>query len=389
MSAAGAGLSHCRTAHATHPDAVLALRLAAASLQAQWPAGVQPTLGVCYLTDSFAPQADALWAALSALWPGVTWVGGASVGVLCDDAEYIDEPGLVLWLSDLPRSAWQVFHGTAPLRTNARFQPHCALVHADPHTPDLPELLPELAQRTASGYLFGGLTASRSRSVQLADGLWQGGLSGVAFAADVGLVSRITQGCQPVAPVRRITEADDNVVLTLDGEPALDVLLRDLQIDLQRPGSAMPVLRATLVGLTDADDTALQRSGQFGPQVRVRHLLGLDVARRGVVLSERAATGSQATLCQRNAEAAARDLTGMATALRAQAEEQGLRVQAAHYVSCAGRGGPHFGAPHAEAQRLRRALGDVPTVGFFAGGEIAHDQLYGYSGVLTVFTHPA
>lgn len=386
MSATGAGLSHCRTAHATHPDAVLALRLAATSLQAQWPSGVRPTLGLCYLTDRLAPQADALWAALQALWPGVAWVGGASVGVLCDDAEYIDEPGIALWLTDLPAEGWQVFHGAAPLRANGAFKAHCALVHADPKTPDLNELLPELAGRTASGYLFGGLTASRTRPVQLANGVWAGGLSGLALAPSVGLSSRITQGCQPVAPVRRITEVDDSVVLGLDGEPALDVLLRDLKIDLQRPGSAMPALRATLVGLSDADASALERSGQFGPQVRVRHLIGLDVARRAIVVSDRPALHSQATLCHRNAEAAARDLTGMATSLRAQAEEQGQQVVAAHYVSCAGRGGPHFGAPHAEAQRLRRALGDVPTVGFFAGGEIAHAQLYGYSGVLTVFT---
>ena len=31
------------------------------------------------------------------------------------------------------------------------------------------------------------------------------------------------------------------------------------------------------------------------------------------------------------------------------------------------------------------ALGDVPLAGFFAGGEIAHHHLYGYTGVLTVF----
>ena len=54
-------------------------------------------------------------------------------------------------------------------------------------------------------------------------------------------------------------------------------------------------------------------------------------------------------------------------------------------VSCSGRGGPHFGAPSAEMQWVRRALGDVPLVGFFAGGEIAGQQLYGYTGVLTVF----
>jgi len=55
------------------------------------------------------------------------------------------------------------------------------------------------------------------------------------------------------------------------------------------------------------------------------------------------------------------------------------------YVICAGRGGPHFGGPSAELQIMRRALGDVPLVGFFAAGEIAHRQLHGYTGVLTVF----
>ena len=56
------------------------------------------------------------------------------------------------------------------------------------------------------------------------------------------------------------------------------------------------------------------------------------------------------------------------------------------YVSCAGRGGPHFGHPNAELQIVRHALGDVPLIGFFAGGEIARHHLYGYTGVLTVFT---
>jgi small ligand-binding sensory domain FIST len=38
----------------------------------------------------------------------------------------------------------------------------------------------------------------------------------------------------------------------------------------------------------------------------------------------------------------------------------------------------------------QHALGDeVPLIGFFAGGEIAHRHLYGYTGVLTVFTQGA
>ena len=64
-------------------------------------------------------------------------------------------------------------------------------------------------------------------------------------------------------------------------------------------------------------------------------------------------------------------------------------IAGAIYVSCTGRGGPHFGAPSAELAIIRRALGDVPLVGFFAAGEIAHRNLYGYTGVLTVFPRGA
>ena len=48
-------------------------------------------------------------------------------------------------------------------------------------------------------------------------------------------------------------------------------------------------------------------------------------------------------------------------------------------------GRPYFGAPNAEMEILTHALGDIPLVGFFAGGEIARQHLYGYTGVLTVF----
>ncbi len=78
--------------------------------------------------------------------------------------------------------------------------------------------------------------------------------------------------------------------------------------------------------------------------------------------------------------------------LREEAESGGAqaagvprRIAGAIYVSCTGRGGAHFGAPSAELQTVRRALGDVPLVGFYAAGEIAHHHLYGYTGVLTAF----
>jgi small ligand-binding sensory domain FIST len=395
--------------HATHPDGHMALALAAAQVEASRAArqpAFAPTLGLVYLTDALAPQADALLAELQQRWPGVHWAGTVGVGVLASGVEYIDEPAVVLMLCNLPPASFRLFSGRQPMPAGWA---DSALVHADPATHDLDDLLMELAGRTDSGYLFGGLTAARNRRLHIADGVFEGGLSGVAFLAHEPsdpvpaprLVSRVTQGCQPLGPTRHITEADGNLALRLDGQPALALLLDELQVSLQQPQQAMAALRATLVGLTDDGDAALNRGGQFGSDTRVRHLIGIDPARQGIAIAEHLQLGQQFAFCRRDVGAARRDLMRICAEIREEIESAAdapplaadsavtpavPRIVGAVYVSCSGRGGPHFGAPSAEAQLVQHALGDVPLVGFFAAGEIARHHLYGYTGVLTVFT---
>jgi len=60
-------------------------------------------------------------------------------------------------------------------------------------------------------------------------------------------------------------------------------------------------------------------------------------------------------------------------------------VKAGLYYSCLGRGRHQFGENSEELQLIREHLGDFPLVGFFANGEISHNRLYGYTGVLTLF----
>lgn len=391
-------MSPALLAHATHPDALMALALAAAQIEAQRadrkPA-FKPTLGLLYLTDSLVDQAAAVLDDANRRWPGVQWVGCVGVGVIANGVEYIDEPALAMLLLDLPRESFALFHGRQPLDADLA---HTALVHADPAAPDLGELISELAARTGSGHLFGGLAASRSRALhwagQGAEALFDGGLSGVAFAAQLPLKSRVTQGCQPIGPARRIGRSDGNLVLELDGAPALACLLDDLDISLERPRQAIAALRRTLVGLADEQGALFGRGGQFGAATRVRHLIGVDPPNQAVALADRVSDGQWLAFCRRGTEAARRDLVRICAELRDEVEtdaepgdaEAGAAVQigAALYVSCSGRGGPHFGGPSAEALIVQHALGSLPLVGFFAAGEIARDALVGYTGVLTV-----
>jgi small ligand-binding sensory domain FIST len=406
--------------HATHPQWRMAAGLVLAQLRAQMVLpgyASQPRLGLLYITDHYASEAQALLDHLRQSLPEVPdWAGTVGIGVAVNNAEYFDEPAMALMLCDLGPEQYRVFSGVSPLPAGWA---DAALVHADPNTPELAELLEEMAQRTRQAYLFGGLSASRTHSVQFAvraedagglevhGGVLEGGLSGVAFSPDVGLLSRVTQGCQPVAPEREITEAEGHVLLKLGGEPALDVMLADLDIRLSEPQKAITVVRSTLVGLSPAGQSGVGRTGHLGSDVRVRHIIGLDPLRQGVAIAEHLQPGMRLSFVRRDVQAARADLVRVCAEIREELEPEtlsieainalsddpvptapqpGKRIAGAVYVSCTGRGGPHFGGPSAELQIIRHALGDVPLVGFFAAGEIARNQLYGYTGVLTVFT---
>jgi len=414
-------------AHATHPQWGMAANLVLAQLRAQMVLhgyASNPTLALLYITDHYAANAQEILEHLSAELPEVTdWAGTVGIGIAANNVEYFDEPALAVMLLELPSDQYRVFSGVAPL--GLTFEAHTALVHADPRTSEVAELIEELAQRTDSGYVFGGLSSSRGQAVQFAvaadgnvkgqgaaSGVFSGGLSGVAFGPGVVLVSRVTQGCQPISRVHQVTGADRNVILTLDGAPALEVMLHELNVTLDEPREALQAVRATLVGMTDSttmSETAptVLRTGNFGPDVLVRHIIGLDPARAGVAVADVVTEGMELAFCQRNVQAARADLMRVCAEIREELEpqEQALETAAAlaaseaeaapHeargiagaiYVSCTGRGGAHFGAPSAELQIIRRALGDVPLVGFFAAGEIARHHLYGYTGVLTVFS---
>jgi small ligand-binding sensory domain FIST len=422
--------------HATHPQWTMAAALVLAQLRAylaQPEYASAPTLALLYITDHYAAHAQDILDHLSAELPDITdWSGTVGIGVASNNAEYFDEPALAVMLCELPHDQYRVFSGVSPLPSarSGLFTAHTALVHADATTPDVAELIAEIASRTGSGYVFGGLAASRASPVQFAlsghgnvkgqgaaGGVFCGGLSGVAFARDpsgqTALMSRVTQGCQPVSANHTITACEGHVVIELDGQPAMDVMLADLGIAADLPPKALTSLQAVLVGLShpverpEGASLAVRRAAPFGAEVMVRHLIGLDPVRRGIAIAGVPAVGMTLAFCQRNVQAARADLVRICAEIREALEPEEMtlevasalnaplaqsaphparRIAGAVYVSCAGRGGQHFGGPSAELQIVRRALGDVPLVGFFAGGEIARSQLYGYTGVLTVFT---
>ena len=356
-------------------------RMAAEACLAQCGSGVRnATLGFVYATDSFAENFGEVVDFLRRRTGVPHWVGTVGLGICATGREYLDEGALAVMCCSFDDSAFRVLPPLHSPRDVAQAQMewgnHAAsfgVLHADPSSRSLLSLLRELAARTESGFVVGGLTSSRGRSVQYADAPSEGGLSGVLFSEEVVIATRLTQGCSPIGQRHRVTEARQNVLIELDGRPALDVLREDVGARVRGPD--LPAIGgAVFAGLPiEGSDT--------GDYV-VRNLLGIDPVHKLVAIGEPVKAGGQVLFCKRDRGTASDDLERMLASMKT-----GLYrpARGALYFSCLGRGAALFGDDSQELRMIRDGLGDVPLVGFFCNGEISHNRLYGYTGVLTLF----
>jgi small ligand-binding sensory domain FIST len=314
-------------------------------------------LGFVYFTDVLAGEADKILDMLKTQTGVRDWIGSVGTGVLATGTEYQDGPALAAMVADL--DAFSVFSGRAPLRASGSF----GVVHADPAAPDLPGLVSDMSAKVGTGYIVGGVSSSRSRTVQIANEVLSGGLSGAVLGEEVAVATRLTQGCTPYPGRFRVTEGEDNIIVRLDGRPALEVLLEAVGGERTQLLVGLPV-----PGSDTGDYTA-------------RNIVGVDPKAGLVAIGDLVEPGMEILFCKRDAAAARKDLEGILASLKRDAPHP----RGALYYSCVARGEHMFGSRGAELDLVKRSLGEVPLVGFFCNGEISRDRLYGYTGVLTVF----
>lgn len=345
---------------------------------------VQPgtPVGFVYMTDQYAGLAPAILERLREETGVPHWTGTVGMAINATGKEYYDSPAMAIMLATLPADSFRVLHF---YNTSADHLPadwsdwlqqseaHLAVVHGDPENPNLPQLLYQLASELPGGFLVGGLSSSsQDKHPQIADEVTGGGLSGVVFNRQVTVSAALTQGCSPIADRHLITDCEKNIIHTLDGRPALDVLKEDMGEILARDmnRAAGYIFAGLPVSGTDTGDYL------------VRNLIGIDTAGKRIAIGDQLSRGQTLQFCRRDGSTAWDDLQRMVDSLKRRlpgTPRGGL------YYSCLGRGRALFGAESEEMRFLRQELGDFPLVGFFANGEISGHRLYGYTGVLTLF----
>jgi len=364
-------ISPFKFAHAAHSDWTLAAQACMNQLGAIPSAA---TLGFLYVSDAFVDDLAPILAFFRSATGVAHWTGSVGVGICAGGGEYLEEPALAVMLGEFDPADFSMLP-VLQASSDIEAQPadaYFAVVHGDPANNRIQELIDGLATHVSSGFVVGGLSSSRGETAQISDGVVSGGLSGVLFKERVKLATRLTQGISPLGPRHRITSASKNVIGSLDHRPALDVMKEEigetLARDLQRAAGYI------FIGLP-------VRGSDTGDYM-VRNILGVDPQNNLVAVGEYVEPGDELLFCRRDQQTAEDDLSRMLSAIGAQL---GSPIRGGVYYSCLGRGQHMFGTPNREMELIRDALGDFPLVGFFANGEISHNRLYGYTGVLTLF----
>jgi len=222
-----------RAAHAAGEPWSVLVKSCLAQL-APLPAGVN--LGFLYATDVLSGDLESILAFLRERTRIADWVGSVGLGVCASGIETFDAPGLAILVAALPEDSFHVFAPigddfvrfsaeTAPWRM--QHEAPLGIVHGDPRQPAVVETIETLTARGAA-FLVGGLSSARGTPLQIAGRVVEGGLSGVLLASEIAVATGLTQGCAAIGPVHQISEADGNVIMAIDGRPALEIFKADI-----------------------------------------------------------------------------------------------------------------------------------------------------------------
>lgn len=341
----------------------------------------EANIGFLYVTDHFADALPDIRTELQVRTGIENWVGTTGIGICATGVEYFDEPAMALLAASVPGGSIKLLDTAAdtPDEASAKLagafgttEGRFGVVHADPHNADLSDLISAVVEATGA-FLVGGLTSSRGAHPQVAGAMTTGGISGVMFEPDVPVATGLSQGCSPIGLVHEVTDCQENIIIALDDQPALNVLRADigevLARDLNRIGGYIYV--------------AFPVSGADRPDYLVRNLVAIDPSANVFTVGAEVQEGDTIMFCRRDGQAAHLDLTRMLEDLARRVGD--TQPRGGVYHSCLARGPNLFGPNSAELRTIQETLGDVPIVGMFCNGEISHQRLYGYTGVLSLF----
>ena len=326
-----------------------------------------------------------------ALQPNVL-IGCGAGGVVGDGREIEGGTAVSVWAAAFENGIVSTFHaevtevedGVAVAGVPDLQGAGGAILLPDPYSFPTDAVLAELADRSPGVPVLGGVSSVRTLRGQaalfLGERVVPGGAVGVRFDG-VELLPCVSQGATPVGPELTITSGEGRLIKELSGRPALGAL-RAVLDELDDAEREM-LTEGMLLGIVVESGHSDHQHGDF----LVRSVLGGDPETGTIAVGATIEEGQVVRVHARDATSADRDLHE-SLALRRQALGSDAPAGALMFT-CNGRGRAMFGRSDHDAATLAGELGDVPTAGFFAAGEIGpvggENFLHGFTATVAVF----
>ena len=369
---------------------------AIAAVQAAGGGGpLKVDVAFAFLTPHHRDDAEAI---LEKLWLELdpqTIVGCSAEGVIGGDKEIERQPGLGLLVAEMPGVRVHPFHIdgethwrhvlTDPdeLAERIGYGPLTRAVvgFGDPFTTPVGQFLEALDAGAAAASAGGGMASGAGAGGNVLfrnDQVFDSGFAGVSFSGPVAVETVVSQGCRPVGRAMVVTRSHDNVIESLGGKPALEVL-RDTVMTLDEE-EKHHLAHGLFVGRAISEYRDRFGRGDF----LVRNVIGVDDAEKSVAVADYVRTGQTVQFHVRDAATAGEDLSllleapegGRAAGGRAPVQLQRPGDEAVRRRLPRRRPGPQGDAPHAGRGLLRRR-------GVRAGGrEELHPRAHGQPGAV-------
>jgi len=345
-------------------------------------------LVVVTVTPVHADHLGDVAAAIEArLEPGVL-LGAVAAGVVGPGVEVVDGPAVAVWALAAPGGWVQPFRvwtlrpasgGVTVVGWPDTEPGDVTLVLADPHDLPAAELAARLSEQRPGSLLLGGLVSGGlGRSRFIVDGrVHSDGAVGVVLR-DIDVTALVSVGCSSIGRPVTVTEAVEDRVLALAGEPATDYLDRLL--------SSLPVgdlARLEQGGLQIGTVVDEVRDEYHSGDFQLRDVVAIDADTGALTVSGRISPGSTVQFHLPDPIHAGADLLGR---LRASGPAAGALL-----FTSIGRGVGLFGVPDHDARAVQDHL-DVEVAGAVTEGEFgpsgARSVLHTFAAATTVFDRP-
>ncbi|HEU0165602.1 MAG TPA: FIST N-terminal domain-containing protein, partial [Thermomicrobiales bacterium] len=241
------------------------------------------------------------------------------------------------------------------------------VVLGDPFRHDVQILLDGLSDLYPGIPVVGGLTSSprddRRGWVFLDDRVYDEGGIALAIGGPYRIEPICSHGCDPIGETWTVTGAEKNVLLTISGRPALDVMNDTLKsVPSEKRAAAIENL---VVGFAADEYRDEFHRGDY----LVRGVIGVDEARGSITVGGKPRCGQTVQFHIRDSEVADIDLEQALTDARALLA--GSRPVAGLLFACTARGSALFGSSHHDARALQLAFPLMPAAGTVVCAEIA------------------